>query len=103
MSKSSNKKRLKQLRNWLDNELKFKKSKRNVQNKNGRKKPEMQELSKAQLKAVQRVKKVSLESVSVKLSSSDLKQLKRLTGLRGNPTNSKVVSECLKGLIDGWI
>ena len=36
MSKSSNKKRLKQLRNWLDNELKFKKSKRNVQNKNGR-------------------------------------------------------------------
>ena len=66
-------------------------------------KPEMQELSKAQLKAVQRVKKVSLESVSVKLSSSDLKQLKRLTGLRGNPTNSKVVSECLKGLIKGWI
>jgi len=37
MSKSSNKKRLKQLRNWLDNELKFKKSKRHVQNKNGRK------------------------------------------------------------------
>jgi len=37
MSKSSNKKRLKQLRNWLDNEIKFKKGRRNVQNKNGRK------------------------------------------------------------------
>ena len=37
MSKSSNKKRLKQLRNWFDNEINFKKSKRNVQNKNGRK------------------------------------------------------------------
>ena len=66
-------------------------------------KPEMQELSKAQLQAVKSVKKVSLESISVKLSSSDLKQLKRLTGLRGNPTDSKVVSECLKGLIQGWI
>ena len=66
-------------------------------------KPEMQELSKAQFKAVQRAKKVSLESVSIKLSKSDLKQLKSLTGLRGNPTNSKVVSECLKGLIQGWI
>jgi len=66
-------------------------------------KPEMQELSKAQLQAVKSVKKVSLESINVKLSSSDLKQLKRLTGLRGNPTDSKVVSECLKGLIQGWI
>jgi len=37
MSKSSNKKRLKQLRNWFDNEINYKKGKRNVQNKNGRK------------------------------------------------------------------
>jgi hypothetical protein len=37
MSKSSNKKRLKKLRNWFGNEINFKKGKRNVQNKNGRK------------------------------------------------------------------
>ena len=37
MSKSGNKKRLKQLKNWLDNEINFKKGKRNVSNKNGRK------------------------------------------------------------------
>lgn len=38
MSTTSNKKRLKQLRNWLDNEINFKKSKRNgnIQSKNGR-------------------------------------------------------------------
>ena len=66
-------------------------------------KPEMQELSKAQLQAVQRVKKVKLESVSVKLSSHDIKQLKRLAGIRGSATDSKVVSECLKGLIQGWL
>jgi hypothetical protein len=35
MSKSSNKKRLKQLRNWFDNEINYKKGKRHVQNKNG--------------------------------------------------------------------
>jgi hypothetical protein len=46
---------------------------------------------------------VKLESVSVKLSNNDIKQLKRLAGIRGSATDSKVVSECLKGLIQGWL
>ena len=88
MSKCSNKRRLKQLRNWLDNEVNFKKGRNMYRIKMDGNQPNMEKLSQPQLKKL-RGKKTS--TVQLDLSNHMLEDLKKFAGIRNDVSGKAIV------------